>query len=188
VPFSVVAREERNQRMYDDGHDLEALFGRRVEEHVFRERIVEEGSGAEFSGEGSKVVSVRFDGVLEILERLNKTLLPCGHLHRPGDILVRCDACSRRAGGRPVLVCPECAFTCPVTGQTLCVRCGKLGPDGRRYSRRGYRRARRLGFFTLPRIVPPPEQGPPATDVPSTAPPASYPARKGFLRKLLEWW
>lgn len=156
----------------------ENAFGRHIERHVVRERVFDEFSGAEFANESMAETVESADGGIETLEHSDIRLLDCGHPHRPGQYVARCDGCSRNQR-RPVLVCGQCAVTCPVTGESLCMRCTRPAPDGRRYSPQGHKQAERLGLFAAPRPVG-------AEQIPS--PPCVPARRRGLIVRLLEWW
>jgi hypothetical protein len=151
--------------------DEPELSGRRMERHVESEHIGD-GTGDELVTESVVDVTETFGGTAEHASRVDGALLSCGHVHRPGEYLARCDACSKKAK-RTVYVCGECAFTCPVAGQSLCRRCGVPAPDGRYFSRKGLKVAKKQGWFdsAIPPMEPPP-----------------HTCRRGLLSWLLEWW
>ena len=164
------------------GNAMEVRYGQRtrsrLERNVVRERIVDGVSGEEFTSEQTVETVETHDGTIQTIQNANAKLLMCGHLHRPGQLAARCDACSKKAG-HTVLVCKACAVTCPMTGQTLCLRCTKPGPDGRRYSPQGYKMAQAYGALQ-------PEAG---TAGGGAASPVCAPTRRNSLvSKLLEWW
>jgi hypothetical protein len=93
-----------------------------------------------------------------------------------GGYVARCNNCSNKAG-HPVYICGTCAVTCPITGETLCRRCSKLGPDHRRYSPEGLQQAQKMGLFD--HFQPQPPAGSPRG-----------PQSRSFsvLLRFLEWW
>lgn len=156
--------------------ELPDLGGRRIERHVRRERILNEASGHEFGAEHIIEVSETFEGILDTTEHMQRQALACGHVYQIGQNLSRCHSCSAKAG-HPVYVCATCAVSCPVTGEALCLRCSKLGLDGRRYSPAGLKQAKEMGLFDQPQPTRPCEI------LPSAAP-----RGRSLLRRLLEWW
>ena len=155
-----------------------SLFGRRIERRVIRSRVLDEPSGVEQADEEVEEIQETLDGAIEGIQVPFTRQLVCGHPHRPGEYLARCEACSEKAK-RPVYVCEKCAVTCPVTGQALCLRHTQLGPDGRRYSPEGHKQAGRMGLFAQPSL----------TQTMPVSGPLCTPSRLGRLvGKLLEWW
>jgi hypothetical protein len=159
-------------------HERDDLMGRILERRVYRESIGDESTGEEFTSEQSRETRETFDGSIETVESVNAKVLACGHVHLPEGVLARCDACSKEAG-QTVYVCERCGVTCPVTGQSLCLRCTKLGPDGRRYSPKGYKHAKRMGLFQTNQ-----ETSPAFLSQTVCAPDRS----RSLLKRLLEWW
>lgn len=159
-------------------HEGEDIFGRRLSREVVREQVVDETTGEEFVCEHISETLDRFDGAVESVRRTGGKLLACGHVHQPGQRMARCDACSKEAG-QTVYVCEKCGVTCPVTGQSLCLRCTKLGPDGRRYSPKGFKQAKQMGLFRTNQ-----EASPAFLSQPVCAPGRS----RSLLKRLLEWW
>ena len=159
-------------------HEGEDIFGRRLSREVVRERVVDETTSEEFVCEQINETLDSFDGTVETLRITGGKLLSCGHVHQPGQKVARCDACSEKAG-RTVYICEKCGVTCPITGQSLCLRCTKLGPDGRRYSPKGYKRAKRTGLFQTNQ----------ETSRAFLSQPVCVPGRSSsLLKRLLEWW
>ena len=161
------------------------VFGWSLSRDVSRDSMLDDQYATESVAESFKETKEWFDGRIDTVANAVARVLKCGHLHRLGDALVRCERCSSKAK-RAVYVCERCGVTCPVTGQTLCLQCTELGPDGRRYSPRGYKRARRLGLFDLPTAE---------LRAPSAHPALCAPSRlgrrgggRGLLSCLLEWW
>ena len=152
------------------------LVGPKVARRVVRDRILDEASGHEFHTEESIETASTFDGSEEEVENRVRQLLGCGHVHQVGGYVARCDSCSKKAGN-PVYVCGLCAVTCPVTGETLCRRCSKLGPDLRRYSPEGLQRAQDMGLFD--HFQPQPPVG---------SPRGSLSRISSVFRRFLEWW
>ena len=158
-------------------HEGEDIFGRRLSREIVREQITDE-TGDEFVCEHIIETVDRFDGAVESVQSTEGKLLACGHVHQPGHRMVRCDACSKRAGCT-VFVCASCVERCACTGLHICPKCAKIGPDGRRYSPKGYKQARRMGLFDTPQAASPS----------CAARPVCAPARRSsLLGKLLEWW
>jgi len=158
--------------------DDSSLCGRSLERRRIQERYVDARSGDEFTLEHLIETSESPDGPVETQEQVGVRVIDCNHLHRLGENIARCEGCSEKAG-RPVYVCEKCAVTCPVTGQSLCLRCTKLGPDGRRYSPKGYKQAKKMGLFDRPPA--------PVPQPPSPVCMASRPKRN-LVTRVLEWW
>ncbi len=151
------------------------LAGRRLERFIRRDRVIDEEFGHEFSAEVGSDSLVSFDGTVETVEHATRKLLPCNHLYQVGQSLAQCDACSK-AKKRPVYVCRDsCSIVCPVTGSVLCLRCSRLGPDGRRYSPDGLKQAKKMGLFE-----PHSSRG--------TSLPSINTRCRGLLSWLLNWW
>ena len=125
-------------------------FSGRRDRRVIRDRIVDDVTGFDSSVEAVVETKVSFDGVVETVEERLGQLMVCNHVRYPNRPVVRCEECSEKAN-RPVLVCDACSFCCPITGVTLCLRCGVLGPDRKRYSTRGLEQAQKMGYFAPPR-------------------------------------
>ena len=166
--------------MFDDSD----IHGRRVERRVISDIVTDENWGEEYAARAILETTQTFGGTVETNEESGVTMLACGHPHRPGGYLARCERCSQKAK-RPVYVCAHCSVTCPVTGQSLCLRCTRPGPDGRRYSPEGYQWAQRAGCFDATAAA-----SSPTPSVPVCAPsrPVCAPSRQGLLSRLLEWW
>lgn len=155
---------------------MDDLGGGKVARRVIIERILDEVSGHEFHTEESIETAITFDGTEEEIQNHVRQLLGCGHVHQVAGYVARCKACSQKAG-HPVYICGMCAVTCPVTGETLCHRCSKPGPDGRRYSPEGYKQAKSMALFAHSQPQPPADS------------PRSPRSRVFYLlRRFLEWW
>ena len=165
-----------------DRHD--DIFGRRIERRVMGEIFRDDVFDTDFDSRQVAETIETSDGTLEVSSLSHGTMHTCGHAHRPGQDIVRCEASSQKAR-RAVYVCPRCAFTCPVSGQTLCLKCGRLGPDGRRYSPEGLKQAERMGFFDRPTRAP--DAGP-RFEQPSTRVVCAPRRGKSLWQSLVEWW
>jgi hypothetical protein len=172
--------------MHDDDS---GLSGRRLSREVFEERFTDE-SGDVLPSRMVRERSESWEGVNETLESSAQVSLGCGHFHRFGQPVARCEICSRKAG-RTLCVCMKCHVLCLVCGISVCRRHSRPGADGQRYcSRRCLRRGRKLGLATLaPSHVP---ARAPTAPVGSPVPLQPLLNRESsvsrFVKRLFEWW
>jgi len=152
----------------DSSEDITRQLERRIRRHQ-----VKDGDIQQVLYEDVVEVGENLDGELNTLEENVGQLLACGHVFRPGQRIVICQRCSRRAKA-PVYVCERCSTRDPATGETLCPRCAA----------KRARRNRLLGLLGL---------GPSRAQTarrPVSSAPADAPSQQGpsWLRRLMEWW
>lgn len=161
-------------------HSEDDAYKRRLERHVRRSRFLDPETGDELTCEQVSEVVERIDGTLETLEQENANFLHCRHLHRLGQSVSRCEPCSEGSGS-PRYVCSACAVVDPVTGVSACLRCTRIGPDGRRYTETGLKMAKELRLFEKRSTDLQKPESPVATD-------GNRRVRRGLFTRLLEWW
>ena len=126
--------------MLDDLPPME----RRHERKIRRERFRHTDGGMEETIE-TKDAIVHVDGEYETYEDVAAPILHCGHPHKLGEGVARCEACSKEAK-RPALNCQGCSVKCRRCGKSMCLRHTLQGPEkikAIRYCKRCFRIAQR---------------------------------------------
>ena len=137
----------------DDGE----IWGKILSRDVYVERVLDpDGNEAHVMSATTETVE-NWDGTNEKSHAREVVTVGCGHPHRMGEFLARCELCSKKAR-RASFVCPKCAVQCPECGASLCVAHTRPTPDDLRYCRtcfrKGYRRAmEKLGRDKQPGIL-----------------------------------
>ncbi len=143
-----------------------------LERRVKRDLIVDTDHGETVLSEDAVEIRETANTALETTEDSIRQVLHCLHMHIPGQAVGICETCSAKAG-ETKYVCSRCQVTDP-TGESGCVRCTVVGPDGRRYTPKGLKKARRLGLFKQ-----------------AAYPNGQTPRRLPFLgwfQRILRWW
>lgn len=137
--------------------DESGMWGKVLSRDVFVERVLDsEGNEVLITSATAETVE-NWDGTNERAHAREVATVGCGHPHRMGEFLARCELCSKKAK-RASFVCPRCSVQCPECGASLCVAHTRPTPDGFRYCRKcfrkGYRRAmEKLGRDREPGLI-----------------------------------